>query len=271
MSAFHDRLLQDKVAVITGGGSGINLRIAERFAQHGAKLALIGRTQSKLDAAVEGLGKLGGTAIGLSADVRDYAAVERAMKETRERFGEIDLLVCGAAGNFPATATGMSANAFKSVIDIDLLGTFNACRAAYEHLRRPGAAVINISAPQAYTPMPLQSHVCAAKAGVDMITRTLAIEWGPEGVRVNSIVPGPIDDTEGIRRLAASPEVKEAMRNSIPLRRLGTKDDIAELALFLASESSAYISGTVMICDGGQSLLGSGPWVEGLKLGARKA
>ena len=104
-----------------------------------------------------------------------------------------------------------------------------------------------------------------------MITRTLAIEWGPEGVRVNSIVPGPIDDTEGIRRLAASPEVKEAMRNSIPLRRLGTKDDIAELALFLASESSAYISGTVMICDGGQSLLGSGPWVEGLKLGARKA
>ena len=112
---------------------------------------------------------------------------------------------------------------------------------------------------------------CAAKAGVDMITRTLAIEWGPEGVRVNSIVPGPIDDTEGIRRLAASPEVKEAMRNSIPLRRLGTKDDIAELALFLASESSAYISGTVMICDGGQSLLGSGPWVEGLKLGARKA
>jgi NAD(P)-dependent dehydrogenase (short-subunit alcohol dehydrogenase family) len=270
MSAFHDGLLKDKLAVITGGGSGINLRIAERFAQQGAKLALIGRKQEKLDAAVQGIAKLGGTAIGLSADVRDYPAMERVMKEIRERSGEVNVLVCGAAGNFPATATGMSANAFKSVVDIDLLGTFNACRAAYEHLRKPGAVIINISAPQAFTPMPLQSHVCAAKAGVDMITRTLAIEWGPDGIRVNSIVPGPIDDTEGMKRLAASVEVKNTLLASIPLRRLGRKDDIAELALFLASESSAYISGTVMVCDGGQSLLGSGPWVQGLALGVRK-
>jgi NAD(P)-dependent dehydrogenase (short-subunit alcohol dehydrogenase family) len=271
MSAFQDGLLKGKLAVITGGGSGINLRIAERFARQGAKLALIGRRQEKLDAAVQGIAALGGTAVGFSADVRDYPALERIMKEIRDRNGEIDLLVCGAAGNFPATATGMSANAFKSVVDIDLLGTFNACRAAYEHLRKPGAAVINISAPQAFTPMPLQSHVCAAKAGVDMITRTLAIEWGPVGIRVNSIVPGPIDDTEGVKRLVATPEVRKAMTDSIPLRRLGTKDDIAELAIFLASESSSYISGTVMVCDGGQSLLGSGPWVQGLELGARKA
>jgi NAD(P)-dependent dehydrogenase (short-subunit alcohol dehydrogenase family) len=271
MSAFQDGLLKGKLAVITGGGSGINLRIAERFARQGAKLALIGRRQEKLDAAVQGIAALGGTAVGFSADVRDYPALERIMKEIRDRNGEIDLLVCGAAGNFPATVTGMSANAFKSVVDIDLLGTFNACRAAYEHLRKPGAAVINISAPQAFTPMPLQSHVCAAKAGVDMITRTLAIEWGPVGIRVNSIVPGPIDDTEGVKRLVATPEVRKAMTDSIPLRRLGTKDDIAELAIFLASESSSYISGTVMVCDGGQSLLGSGPWVQGLELGARKA
>jgi NAD(P)-dependent dehydrogenase (short-subunit alcohol dehydrogenase family) len=270
MSAFQDGLLKNKLAVVTGGGSGINLRIAERFAQHGAKLALIGRKQDKLDAAVDGITKQGGQAIGLSADVRDYAALELVMKQIRERLGEIDILVCGAAGNFPATATGMSANAFKSVVDIDLLGTFNACRAAYEHLRKPGAAVINISAPQAFTPMPLQSHVCAAKAGVDMITRTLAIEWGPAGVRLNSIVPGAIDDTEGMKRLAASPEVRKHFAGTIPLGRLGRKDDIAELALFFASDSAAYISGAVVPCDGGLSLLGAGPWVQGLALGARK-
>ncbi len=269
MSAFKDQLLTGKLAVVTGGGSGINLRIAERFAEQGARLALIGRKQEKLDSAVKHLEELGSQAIGISADVRDYAAVEQAMKETHERLGAIDLLVCGAAGNFPATAAAMSANAFKSVVDIDLLGTFNACRAAYEFLRKPGAAVINISAPQAFTPMPLQSHVCAAKAGVDMITRTLAIEWGAAGVRVNSIVPGPIAETEGMKRLAASGEVRDALIRSIPLGRFGTKDDIAELAVFLASESAADISGTVMVCDGGQSLLGSGPWIEGLRLGTR--
>ena len=271
MSAFQDGLLKSKLVVVTGGGSGINLRIGERFAQQGAKLALIGRKQEKLDAAVEGIITQGGSAIGLSADVRDYPALERVMKEIRERLGVIDILVCGAAGNFPSTAVGMSANAFKSVVDIDLLGTFNACRAAYEHLKKPGAAVINISAPQAFTPMPLQSHVCAAKAGIDMITRTLAIEWGAAGVRLNSIVPGAIDDTEGMKRLAASPEVREHFAKTIPLGRLGRKDDIAELALFFASDSAAYISGAVVPCDGGLSLLGAGPWVEGLALGARKA
>lgn len=270
MSAFKSALFENKLAVITGGGSGINLRIAERFAQQGTKLGLIGRRQEKLDAAVKGLQSLGATAIGLSADVRDYPALERAIATIHSTLGPIDILLCGAAGNFPATAASMSANAFKSVVDIDLLGTFNACRAAYEFLRKPGAAIINISAPQAFTPMPLQSHVCAAKAGVDMITRTLAIEWGPEGVRVNSIVPGPIDDTEGMKRLAANQQVRDTLIRSIPLRRFGTKDDIAELALFLASESSSYISGAVMVCDGGQSLLGSGPWVEGLALGTKK-
>jgi NAD(P)-dependent dehydrogenase (short-subunit alcohol dehydrogenase family) len=270
MSAFKSSLFADKLAVITGGGSGINLRIAERFSQQGAKVGLIGRRQEKLDAAVAKLKDLGVTATGVSADVRDYPAVAKAISEINTTLGPIDILVCGAAGNFPAMAADMSANAFKSVVDIDLLGTFNACRAAYEFLRKPGAVIVNISAPQAFTPMPLQSHVCAAKAGVDMITRTLAIEWGPEGVRVNSIVPGPIDDTEGMKRLAANQQVRDRLTRSIPLRRFGRKDDIAELALFLASESASYISGAVMVCDGGQSLLGSVPWVEGLVLGAKK-
>src|SRR6185312_1684890 len=192
-SVFRDGLLKGKVAFVTGGGSGINLAIAERFAEHGAKVALLGRTPEKLDTAVKGIAAKGGTAMGVPADVRDFSAVDGAFKKVVEAWGEIDLLVCGAAGNFPAPALGMSANGFKAVVDIALLGTFNSTRAAFEHLRKPGATIINISATQAFTPTPLQAHVCAAKAGVDMLTRTLAIEWGPAGVRVNSIVPGPID------------------------------------------------------------------------------
>jgi NAD(P)-dependent dehydrogenase (short-subunit alcohol dehydrogenase family) len=264
MSVFRKDLYTNKTVVITGGGSGINLRIAERFAELGARLVLIGRKQEKLDAAVKKIVDLGAQAIGLSADVRDYSALECVIKDAHEKFGDFDVLVCGAAGNFPAPAMGMSANAFKAVIDIDTIGTFNTCRAAYACLKKPGAVILNISAPQAFIPMPLQSHVCAAKAGVDMITKTLAIEWGPYGVRVNSITPGPIEDTEGMRRLAAVREVSEGLRRSIPMQRYGRKDDIADAAIFLASEAASFISGAVLVCDGGQSLLGSGPWVQSM-------
>ena len=259
---FNADLLNGKVAFVTGGGSGINLAIAERFARAGARVALAGRSQEKLDAAVKMLEGIGATAIGLSADVRDYAAIAARLRETRDRFGEIDLLVCGAAGNFPAPAVGMSANGFKTVVEIDLLGTFNACRAAFEHLRKPGASIINISAPQAFLPTALQSHVCAAKAGVDMVTRVLAIEWGGAGVRVNSIAPGPIEETEGMKRLTPSEESRDRLSKKIPLQRFGQKQEIADLALFLASGASAYITGAVIPCDGGQALVGSGTMME---------
>ena len=255
---FRDRLLAGKVAFITGGGSGINLRIAERFAQHGAKLALMGRKQEKLDSASAGIRACGGQALGVAGDVRDYAAVEKAIARTRDEYGPNDILVCGAAGNFPAPATGMSANGFKAVVDIDLLGTFNTCRAAYEHLRKPGASVVNISATFAFMPTPYQCHVGAAKAGIDSLSKTLAIEWGPAGVRVNVISPGPIDDTEGMRRLAPTEEMRRRTAAALPLGRFGTKDEIADLALFLCSEAAAFITGAVCVCDGGQSLLGSG-------------
>jgi NAD(P)-dependent dehydrogenase (short-subunit alcohol dehydrogenase family) len=196
---FGQALLAGKTAIVTGGGSGINFAIARRFAESGAKVALIGRTKEKLDSAAGEIRKAGGVASGHPADVRDYDALSAAIKSARDTHGEIDLVVCGAAGNFPAPALGMSANGFKAVVDIDLLGTFNTCRAVFEHLRRPGASIINISATQAFTPMPMQAHVCAAKAGVDMLTKCLAIEWGPDGVRVNSIAPGAVDDTEGMK------------------------------------------------------------------------
>jgi len=188
--------------------------------------------------------------------VRDYAALSAALQNTRDQYGEIDILLCGAAGNFPAPALGMSANGFKAVIDIDLLGTFNTCRAAYEHLRKPGASVIAISATHASRPIPLQSHVCAGKAGVDVLMKTLAVEWGSAGVRVNVVTPGPVADTEGMRRLAPTEEIRDRITESIPLRRFATKDEIADLALFLCLDAAAYITGAVLVCDGGQSLTG---------------
>ncbi|OJH35464.1 SDR family oxidoreductase [Cystobacter ferrugineus] len=262
---FRDGLLAGKSAFITGGSSGINLGIAEALVKAGAKVAINGRNVEKLEAAVKGL-QAHGTALGVAADVRQYDALAQALQTARAAHGELDILVCGAAGNFPAPAAGMSSNAFKSVLEIDVLGTFNTCRAAFEHLRKPGACVLNISAPQAYLPMAMQAHVCAAKAGVDMLTRTLAIEWGGLGIRVNSITPGPIEDTEGMRRLAPGDDSRGKLLEALPLGRLGTKQDIAQLALFLSSDAASYITGSLMVCDGGQSLLGSGLMLKALGL-----
>lgn len=261
---FSDHLLKGKVAFITGGGSGINLRIAERFAEQGARLVLVGRTQEKLDHAVNGIQQAGGQALGIAADVRDYAALDGALKKTHETYGAIDIVLCGAAGNFPAPAIGMSANAFKSVVDIDLLGTFNTARAAFDHLRKPGASILSITATHGHIPFAYQAHVCAAKAGIDSLTKVLALEWGASGVRVNAIAPGPIDDTEGMRRLSPTEEIRKKLTRAIPLQRYGTKDEIADLALFLCSDAAGFITGAIYVCDGGQSLLGSGAFMAAL-------
>lgn len=257
-TVFREGILKDKVAFVTGGTSGINLGIAKRLAAQGASVTVCGRNPDKATAAAEEISKLGPPAVGLSLDVRDYAALANALRSTYERVGPIDILVNGAAGNFPAPALGMSANGFKAVVDIDLLGSFNACRAAFEYLRKPGAAVLAISAPQAFAPTPLQAHVCAAKAGVDMLTRVLAMEWGPSGVRVNSLAPGPVDGTEGMARLAPTEEARAHAAGRVPLGRFATIDEIAEIALFLVSPSAAYVNGAVIVADGGWSLGGLG-------------
>ena len=254
----------DKTIFVAGGTSGINFGIAENFAINGGNVIVMSRSQDKVDAAAEKLKSYGGQSMGIAADVRDYEAVENAFAETTKQFGKLDVLVSGAAGNFPALATEMSPNAFKSVIDIDLLGSYHVLRAAYPHLKKPGASVINISAPQAFVPMQLQSHVCAAKAGVDMLTRTLAMEWGADNIRINSIVPGPIQGTEGMARLAPTPALIDAVKDSVPLQRLGSTEDIANTAMFLSSPQSSYINGVVLPVDGGWSLNGAGVMMDTL-------
>lgn len=241
---------------VAGGSSGINLGIAKAFARVGAHVVVLSRSPEKVQQAVEALQSLGAQALGISADVRDAFAVEAALQQAYATFGPIDVLVSGAAGNFIAPAKDLSPNGFKTVVDIDLNGTFHVLRMAYPMLRKPGASVINISAPQGVNPTMYQVHACAAKAGVDMMTRVLAMEWGEDGIRVNGIAPGPIGDTEGVRRLAPSPEALAGMLATVPLQRFGTVDDIAQMALFLASPLASYVTGTVIAVDGGASLHG---------------
>jgi NAD(P)-dependent dehydrogenase (short-subunit alcohol dehydrogenase family) len=241
---------------VAGGSSGINLAIADAFARRGARLSIASRSAERVAGAVAQLRGHGSEAEGYSADVREYDAIDDALARAHGRFGPIDVLVSGAAGNFVAPALGMSSKGFRTVVDIDLVGGFNVLRAAHAHLRRPGASVINISAPQAFNPTPYQAHVCAAKAGVDMLTRVLAMEWGPEGVRVNSIVPGPIGDTEGVRRLAPGEDALAAMAASIPLGRFGTTAEVADMALVLSSPLASFVTGAVIPVDGGSSLPG---------------
>jgi NAD(P)-dependent dehydrogenase (short-subunit alcohol dehydrogenase family) len=256
-----------KTVFIAGGTSGINLGIALGFVEAGARVAVLSRSQAKVDAAVAKLSsaRAGAEAIGFSADVREHEAVAAALTSTKERFGAIDVLVSGAAGNFPAPAMGISPKGFRSVVEIDLLGTFHVLRAALPHLARPGGCIINISAPQAYVPMEMQMHVCAAKAGVDMVTRVAAMEWGPLGVRVNSISPGPIAETEGVERLAPTEALRAIVTESVPLKRFGTARDIANACLWLASPMASYVTGAVIPVDGGWALGGASSSVGEMK------
>jgi NAD(P)-dependent dehydrogenase (short-subunit alcohol dehydrogenase family) len=253
---FKSGLFEGKTVFVTGGGSGINLGIAKNFAALGADIAICGRTQAKLDAAASELRALGAQVCPVAADVRDFAALETAFARSQQELGAMDVLVAGAAGNFPVRAEKLSPNGFKTVVDIDLLGSFNASRAAFEQLKETRGSILYISAGMAYMPHAFQAHVGAAKAGIDMMMKNLALEWGRYGIRCNSIVPGPIEGTEGMKRLAA-PGQLEAVINAVPLRRMGTVDDIGHAAVFLSSPLASYISGCVVVVDGGQNLPGS--------------
>jgi NAD(P)-dependent dehydrogenase (short-subunit alcohol dehydrogenase family) len=261
-------LFKRKTVFVTGGGSGINLGIAHNFASLGAHLAICGRTQEKLDRAAPELAKLnahtGGKVLAVAADVRDPTALAAAFARTQREIGPIDVLVAGAAGNFLCPAEALSPNGFKAVIDIDLLGAFHAAREAFAQLKATRGCIIFISAGQAFVPQAYQVHVGAAKAGIDNLMKNLALEWGRHGIRANSIVPGPIEGTEGMRRLS-TPEHDARYKQTIPLRRYGQTDDIGQAAVFLASPLAAFVTGTVLCVDGGSNLVGSALWNQAVE------
>jgi 2,4-dienoyl-CoA reductase [(3E)-enoyl-CoA-producing], peroxisomal len=252
-SIFADGILKGHVAFITGGGTGITGGVARALVEAGASVALVSRNMDHLQPAADAINNKGGKAIPIAADVRQPDAIEKAVAQTIEQLGKIDIVVNGAAGNFLCAASELSPNGFGTVVDIDLKGTFNVCRAAFAQLKEHRGQILNISATLHYIGTPMQLHVSAAKAGVDALTRNLAVEWGRYGIRVNGIAPGPIEDTEGMMRLVPE-QVKEHLKKNIPLRRFGRIADIEKVAVFLCSDAASYINGTVLVVDGGQWL-----------------
>lgn len=250
---FSDGILDTQVAFVTGGGTGITGGVARALAEAGARVVLVSRKIEHLQPAAEAINQAGGQAFAVAADVRNPDDLERAIAATIQQFGKVDIVVNGAAGNFLCPAEELSPNGFGTVVDIDLKGTFNVCRAAFAELKKNRGQILNISATLHYLGTPMQLHVSAAKAGVDALTRNLAVEWGRYGIRVNAIAPGPIGDTEGMKRLVPEP-IKEKLRQRIPLGRFGEIADIERAAVFLCSEAAAYINGTVLVVDGGHWL-----------------
>jgi len=250
---FADKILSGRVALITGGGTGITGGVARALAEAGTSVALVSRKLEHLQPAAEAINANGGEAMAVAADVRESDAVAAAIAATIDRFGKLDIVINGAAGNFLCAAEELSPNGFGTVVDIDLKGTFNVCRAAFAELKKNRGQILNISATLHYLGTPMQLHVSAAKAGVDALTRNLAVEWGRYGIRVNAIAPGPIGDTEGMKRLVPEP-IKEKLRQRIPLGRFGEIADIERAAVFLCSEAAGYINGTVLVVDGGHWL-----------------
>ncbi|XP_072229768.1 peroxisomal 2,4-dienoyl-CoA reductase [(3E)-enoyl-CoA-producing] isoform X2 [Leuresthes tenuis] len=246
-------LLKDHVAFITGGGSGIGLRIAEIFMRHGCDTVIASRNLDKLKEAAKKLSAASGRhCLPLCMDVRQPESINAAVDETLKEFGRIDVLINNAAGNFLCPASALSFNAFKTVLEIDTMGTFNTSKVVYDKwFKDHGGNIVNISATLPYRGQALQVHAGSAKAANDAMTKHLAVEWGPNGVRVNGVAPGPISGTEGYRRLGGPKAEAVGSFQSIPLERAGNKTEMAHCTLFLASRASSYVTGTILVADGG--------------------
>lgn len=252
---FSKEALAGRVAIITGGGGGIGFGIAKAFADAGAKLVLASRNQDRLDGAVAEIEARGGQAIAVQADVRDYDSVTRVVQIARDTYGAVDIMIANAAGNFVVPAAEMSPNAWKTVIDIDLNGTFYCARAAYPALKesRFGGRFIAISTTRALEGWPGCAHAGAAKAGIMSLIRTLTGEWGKDGIRCNTIAPGAIGDTEGVKRIYEDAGRKANELSSIPLGEFGQTTDIANAAVYLCSDAGAYVAGADLVVDGGRN------------------
>ncbi len=265
MSVFRDDILDGRVAFVTGGATGIGKEIARTLGEHGAKICIASRNQENLEAACRELEAEGIECSWATCDIREPAEVEAAVSACLSRFGKLDILINNAAGNFPAPISGLSYNGFRAVVDIDLKGTFNVTKAVFEAaLKEHGGHIVNITAPFERMGPALQAHAAAAKAGVDSLTRTSAVEFGPYGIRVNAVAPGAAGDTEGMARLAGALGGGDGDESrTCPLGYVGTKRDMANAVLFLVSDAASYVSGQVICVDGGGS-------VDSLKLGLGK-
>ena len=257
---FQRDLLQQKRILITGGGTGLGKAAAQRFLELGATVYICGRRHEVLSAAEAELGKIVGGAIhSRTCDVRDAAAVEE-MIDTIWRDGPLDVLMNNAAGNFLARTEELSLRAFESVIGIVLMGTLHATLACGKRWLKAGqhAVVLNITTTYTATGSAYVVPSAVAKAGVQALTRSLAVEWGNRGIRMNAIAPGPVPTEGAFSRLLPRPELEELAKKRIPLGRFGTLEEFANLAAFLVSDGSGYINGEVVTMDGGEWLQGAG-------------
>jgi 2,4-dienoyl-CoA reductase [(3E)-enoyl-CoA-producing], peroxisomal len=270
---FAPGLLEGQVALVTGGGTGIGLGISELLAELGAHVVIASRKPQHLEAALAGITERGHKASVVQLDVRDPERVNAVVAEVAATHGRIDLLVNNAAGNFYAPSATLSPNAWKAVVEIDLYGTFYCSQAVYPVMAKQGGGrIVSTSMTLHYRGWPLMAHATAAKAGVDALTRTLAVEWAAQRIRVNAIAPGPIP-TEGVRKAFTPPadsgvpdvfaateaKMAEYARKGIPLGRWGTPRDIANMVAFLASPAGDWITGSIFVVDGGEWLAKSQP------------
>jgi NAD(P)-dependent dehydrogenase (short-subunit alcohol dehydrogenase family) len=251
-----EKSLEGRVAIITGGGTGIGFAIASEYVRLGARVVLASRNPEHLEPAVRELTARGAEAIALPTDVRVPEQVDRMVGETVQRFGAIDILVNNAAGNFICAAEKLSPNGWNAVVNIVLNGTFYCSRAAGLSMIESGRGgnILNLVAAYAWTGGPGTIHSASAKAGVVCMTRTLAVEWARYKIRVNAIAPGPVETEGAGSKLWASSEFRDAMIRTIPRGRIGTVEEVGHAAAYLVSDFADFITGEVLVMDGGQWL-----------------
>eukprot|EP01012_Entosiphon_sulcatum_P003237 TRINITY_DN10952_c0_g1_i1.p1 TRINITY_DN10952_c0_g1~~TRINITY_DN10952_c0_g1_i1.p1 ORF type:complete len:285 (-),score=56.80 TRINITY_DN10952_c0_g1_i1:103-957(-) len=255
-SPFKSDILSGKVVLVTGGGTGIGREIAKQFGKHGARVAVLGRRLAPLQETVKEFAQEGIATIAVQGDVRDFNSCTAAVGEVVSQFGRLDALVNNAAGNFLSAAEDLSTNGLRTVLEIDTLGTFNMSRAALPALKEArNSVIINITAVLGNFSGAFwyQAHASAAKAAIDSLTRSLALEWGEYGVRVCGIAPGAVSGTVGFEKLTAGASA-EVVAQHHPLRRIPTTEDIALNAVYLASHAAHFVTGVNLIVDAGSTV-----------------